>query len=43
MAMNLEEMNVLDKVVIQNNDICAIADNIMNNVNITDNNNTNNN
>ena len=43
MAMNMEAMNVLDKDVIQNNDISAIADNIMNNVNITDNNNINNN
>ena len=39
MAMNMEAMNVLDKDVIQNNDISAIADNIMNNANITDNNN----
>ena len=43
MAMNMEAMNVLDKDVIQNNDISAIADNIMNNVNITDNNNNINN
>ena len=43
MAMNMEAMNVLDKDVIQNNDISAIADNIMNNVNITDNNTINNN
>jgi hypothetical protein len=42
MAMNMEAMNVLDKDVIQNNDISAIADNIMNNVNINDNNNINN-
>ena len=41
MAMNMEAMNVLDKDVLQNNDISAIADNIMNNVNeISNNNNT---
>ena len=43
MAMNMEAMNVLDKDVIQNNDISAIADNIMNNVNEISNNNSNSN
>jgi len=43
MAMNMEAMNVLDKDVLQNNDISAIADNIMNNVNEISNNNTNSN
>ena len=36
MAMNMEAMNVLDKDVIQKNDISAIADNIMNNVSNAD-------
>ena len=41
MAMNMEAMNVLDKDVLKNNDISAIADNIMNNVNeISNTNNT---
>ena len=39
MAMNMEAMNVLDKDVLKNNDISAIADNIMNNVNEINNNN----
>ena len=43
MAMNMEAMNVLDKDVLKNNDISAIADNIMNNVNEISNTNTNNN
>ena len=43
MAMNMEAMNVLDKDVLQNNDISTIADNIMNNVNISENTNSNNN
>ena len=34
MAMNMEAMNVLDKDVLPKTDISAIADNIMNNVNI---------
>ena len=43
MAMNMEAMNVLDKDVLKNNDISAIADNIMNNVNeISNTNNSNN-
>ena len=43
MAMNMEAMNVLDKDVLKNNDISAIADNIMNNVNeISNTNNTTN-
>ena len=33
MAMNMEAMNVLDKDVLQKNDILSISDNIMNNVN----------
>ena len=41
MAMNMEAMNVLDKDVLQNNDISAIADNIMNNVNVNEINNNN--
>ena len=45
MAMNMEAMNVLDKDVLPKTDISAIADNIMNNVNIptTTTNNTQNN
>ena len=44
MAMNMEAMNVLDKDVLQNNDISAIADNIMNNVgDLNNNTNTNSN
>ena len=43
MAMNMEAMNVLDKDVLKNNDISAIADNIINNVNINDISNNNNN
>ena len=43
MAMNMEAMNVLDKDVLQNNDISAIADNIMNNVNEISNTNNNSN
>ena len=42
MAMNMEAMNVLDKDVLKNNDISAIADNIMNNVNEISNTNSNN-
>ena len=42
MAMNMEAMNVLDKDVLKNNDISAIADNIMNNVNEISNTNNNN-
>ena len=34
MAMNMEAMNVLDKDVLPKTDISAIADNIMNNINI---------
>ena len=41
MAMNMEAMNVLDKDVLKNNDISAIADNIMNNVNEISNTNNN--
>ena len=35
MAMNMEAMNVLDKDVLPKTDISAIADNIMNNINIS--------